>query len=771
MFGPLFRPAFVATLALAILGSWVPSARADVTREEVEKAIRDGVRFLIDSQRADGSWEDQDQKAHTGTTGLVTLALLTAGERPDSPAIARALNYLQRFSAVDLNSTYAVSLQTMVFAAADPQRFTLAINGNVAWLEKAQIQPGDRNDWPGTWSYELQKMSQGDNSNTQYALLALNAASEVGVPVKQTVWDLSRQYFEDSQRSDGGWGYYPRANDPTSGSMTCSGISSLIISGLKRYEGQEILRPNGRIDNCGKGGVNSHLQRGVDWLSGHFRVGQNYPKEQLWKFYYLYGLERAGRLSGLRYFGDNDWYRLGAEHLVHSDQRDRLQGFWSGGQATERSPLVSTSFALLFLAKGRSPVVINKMRHGPGNDWNNDRDDVRNLVNTVSKDWKHLLTWQVVDPDTATVEDLLQAPIAYITGHEAPIFTDQAKKALREYVEQGGFILGEACDSSPEFDAGFKALMEDLFPEREYELHPLPAEHPVWRANRELNPDVHPLWGIEHGCRTVVIYTPQDLSCYWNQAEAQPLHPFVIKALMVGQNIVDYATGRELPADKLAPRDLVKLPNEIPKRGALHVAKLKHAGDWNVAPLAVPNLTTMLRDKFKLDVVINHKELFPRDPNLVYYPLIYIHGRAGLSFGEEDMAALRRHLDPGGGTLFADAACGSPSFDASFRKFVADLLPNNPLVPIPPEDELYNLKGGYNLAAPPCQYSKAAGGGQDRPLLEGVKLDGHWAVIYSKYDIGCSLERQQGALDCKGYVHESAMRIAANIVLYATLPQ
>ncbi len=770
MFRSMLRGAILGVLAASMLGILLPESRAEVTREQVERAIRDGVKYLINRQRRDGSWEDHDQRAHTGTTALATLSLLTAGEKVDSPAIARALDYLQGFSATDLNSTYAVSLQTMVFAAADPARFRLALTSNVAWLERAQIRDGDRAEWPGTWTYDLQKSSQGDNSNTQYALLALNAANEVGIPVKQNVWDLSREYFEASQRGDGGWGYYPHASDPTSGSMTCAGISSLIISGLKRYEGQEILRPNGKVENCGKVASNPHLQRGIDWLAGHFRVGQNYPKDQLWKFYYLYGLERTGRLAGVRYFGDNDWYRLGAEHLVHSDQRDRIEGFWTGRDATERSPEIATSFALLFLAKGRSPVVVNKLRHGPGNDWNRDRDDIRNLVGTVSRDWKHLLTWQVVDPDTASVEDLLQAPIAYITGHEAPVFSDRAKKNLREFVEQGGFIMGEACNSSPEFDAGFKALMEEIFPEREYELHPLPSEHPVWRAKHLLNPEVHPLWGIEHGCRTVVVYTPQDLSCYWNQAEAQPDHPFVVKALRVGQNIVDYATGRELPADKLDPRDLTKIPNDKPKRGALHVAKLKHAGDWNVAPLSVPNLTTMLRDKFKLDVVINHKELFPRDPNLVYYPLIYIHGRAGLAFDADDMKSLQRHLEPGGGTLFADAACGSPAFDASFRKFVAELLPGNPLVPIPPDDEIYNLKGGYNLADPMVQYSKAAGGGQALPQLEGVKVNGHWAVIYSKYDIGCSLERVQGALDCKGYVHESAMRIAANIVLYSTLP-
>ena len=224
-------------------------------------------------------------------------------------------------------------------------------------------------------------------------------------------------------------------------------------------------------------------------------------------------MERAGRLSGERFFGDHDWYREGAEELVH--EQDRFDGFWQGA-LFEDSRLVATSFALLFLAKGRAPVLINKLRHAPSGDWNNDPDDVRNLVGVVSRDWKHLVTWQVVDPNTATVADLLQAPIVFLNGHSAPELTLEGKKNLRDYVEQGGFIFGEACCGRAEFDKGFHALMKEVFPEPEYKLHPLAADHAVYRTRKghEFTPDIHPLWGIEHGCRTVVIYSPDDLSCY-----------------------------------------------------------------------------------------------------------------------------------------------------------------------------------------------------------------------------------------------------------------
>lgn len=750
-------------VALLIGLATARAANAAITAKEVENAIKNAIKYLKKTQNPNGSWDDfQGGETKTGVTSLVTLSLLTAGEPINSPTIVKALDYLRNFSPEDLKSTYAVSLQTMVFAAAQPERDTLRVAADVAWLERAQIRPGDRVNWPGSWSYTEFKEKNGDGSNTQYALLALNAAAEVGVPVRPEVWTLARAYWENSQHRDGSWSYTPADNNSTA-SMTVAGVSSLIITGLKRFQGQEFLS-GAKIENCGKGGFNPKLIGGIDWLSRNFYVGQNFGSEQVWRYYYLYGLERAGRLTGQRYFGQHDWYREGAEKLVH--EQDELDGSWKRGTGFEHNPDVSTSFALLFLAKGRSPVLINKLRHGPSGDWNNDTDDIRNLVNLVSRDWKNLVTWQVVDPNVATVRDLMQAPILFFNGHAAPEFSLEGKKALRDYVEQGGFIFADACCGRAEFDKGFHALMAEIFPEPEYKLHPLSEDHAVWRARHLLRPDIHPLWGIEHGCRTVVIYSPEDLSCYWNQSETSSSNPAVIKAQRVGQNVVDYATGREV-ADKLVVREVRDFRVEVPKRGALQIAKIRHGGDWNVAPLAVPNLMTSLRNHLGYDVVINHREMLPRDPNLVNFPLAYIHGRAVLTFAKEDVEALRRHLTPGGGLLFADAACGSPAFDTSFRAFIKELIPDSPLIPIPRDDEIYTRKLGYDLSD--VQYNKSAGGGKNYPELEGVKINGRWAVIYSKNDIGCALERHQG-LDCKGYTPESALRIASNIVIFSTLP-
>lgn len=763
--------ASIAGVTTSLMGrrAWGREPRGRVTSAQVEQAIRNGVSFLKANQKADGSWPNpQHHHQHTvGPTSLVIHALLVAGEAPDSPCILAALRYLETFSPEEIDGTYSIAVQTMVFGEIDPKRYEVRIAANVAWLERAQIRAGDNNPgWPGSWPHGSDKTLRGDNSSTQFALLGLDAAAKAGVPIKPEVWALARKFLVQAQQFDGGWPYYPNvANSGTTASMTCAGISGLIITGRRLFQSQEQLVGDA-IHNCGKGKTHPSISRGLDWLSARFTVREN-PGSWIfrqWKHYYLYGMERICRFSGLQSFGDHDWYREGAEELVAT--QDVVVGSWTG-VAIERESIIATSFAVLFLATGRSPVLINKLRHGPGNDWNNDIDDVRNLVTMVSAEWKHTLNWQVLDPGVATVETLLQAPIAFFNGHEAPVFPDDAKKTLRNFVEQGGFIVAEACCGDRRFDEGFRALLKEVFPEPEYELRPLGEGHAIWQAHHVLDPDVHPLWGIEHGCRTVVIYSPDDLSCFWNQMEAAPSHPLVIKAQRVGRNIIDYATGRELPADKLVAREVRDFRAGSPKRGALHIAKLRHSGDWNVAPLAVPNLTNSLRSTLGLDVVIQHRELFPNDPNLIHYPLIYVHGRAALSLSGEEIRRLRRHFDPGGGTLFADAACGSAAFDAGFRRLIAAMFPESPLVAIPRDDELYSHRLGYDLSD--CQYTKAAGGGRGFPQLEGVKLSGQWAVIYSRYDLGCALQRHSG-LDCKGYSHESALKIATNIVVYAMQP-
>ena len=74
-------------------------------------------------------------------------------------------------------------------------------------------------------------------------------------------------------------------------------------------------------------------------------------------------------------------------------------------------------------------------------------------------------------------------------------------------------------------------------------------------------------------------------------------------------------------------------PEEPPERGALHIARLKHRGaDWNIAPTATAKVMETLREPpLRLDVVLDARPLSARDPQLVFYPFLYLHGREKFS--------------------------------------------------------------------------------------------------------------------------------------------
>ena len=132
------------------------------------------------------------------------------------------------------------------------------------------------------------------------------------------------------------------------------------------------------------------------------------------------------------------------------------------------------------------------------------------------------------------------------------------------YVDRGGFLFAEQCCGSGDFDRGFRALMAKMFPEPDLKLRPLPADHPAWYADEKVDPSFfkEPLWGIDVGCRTSVIYSPQDLSCYWELA--RPGREKQYSARRAGAN--SSCTGRrhKHPGLRHEPRSEVQIGNDAP---------------------------------------------------------------------------------------------------------------------------------------------------------------------------------------------------------------
>ena len=614
-------------------------------------------------------------------------------------------------------------------------------------------------------------------------MLGLYEAELAGIRVSANTWRLAFGYWQRLQHSDGSWSYSQA--QAASGSMTCAGISSMVIASRELSVGDARVL-DGQVQCCAKQAANDAVERGIAWLARNFSVHTNPgvgrgARRSTWLLYYLYGLERAGRLTARRFIGQHDWYREGADMLVR--QQDNLSGYWKGTALHETNPLISTSFALLFLAKGRRPVLVAKLKHGPADDWNRHRNDLANLTRYVEKRWQRDLTWQVVDPAAATVEDLLQAPVLFITGREAPEFTDEQKRQLRDYVDRGGFIFAEACCGGTKFEAGFRKLMSDVFPESQYGLRLLPPEHPIWRAEETVDPEfVRPLWGIDIGCRTSVVFCPDDLSCYWELARRGRVErlPARVRAEVeacraIGVNVLAYATNREL---KYKFDFFTTAASESPEddfdRGKLYAARLQHPGGCNAAPSALSNLLQTAAEKLNLRVSTKPRELAITDPKLFHYHLVFMHGRHSFRLTPAEREQLKTYLQRGG-MLFVDAICSSRDFTESFKREMAAMFPDHRLERIPPSDPLFTPEfGGDDLSVVERRQPQRTGADgplraqvrSGEPYLEGVKLGDRYAVIFSPYDISCALEHHE-SLECEGYTRKDAARIGLNVLLYS----
>lgn len=762
----------------------------EIAPEKVREAMDGGVAFLKSRQHRNGHWSEEE--VHIGGVSvLCTLAMLQCGVPLDDPHMEKALEFLRKIDPTSgpVESTYVASLQTMVFCLADPKRDAGLIRRNVLWLQRTQKTKGPKT---GSWGYPY---GFGDPSNAQFALLALYEADRLGLEIDPKIWKSAGQFWKNTQNMDGSWAYNflpPELGRqaPGSGSMTCAGIVSLIISAEKSQLADAVIRgerflPCQRSEND----LFRRISHGKRWMTGHFSVSRN-PGDKEWLFYYLYGLERMGRMTEQRFIGDHDWFREGVAQILamsHTEAvEDQILVSWKGKSSSEMLEPIATSLALLFLSKGRFPLLMSKVEMGEdANDWNWHRHDVRNLSRETEKRWDCFLTTQTVSLEKATVEDLLQAPVLYLSGKNSPLPSDSQKVAeqaakLRDYLDRGGFLIAESVCPGGTFDKGFRQLFRVMFPEKGYSLRPLPMEHPIWRAETRIPVEgIRPIWALDYGCRTCLVFLPSEknpepsLSCLWELAEeARPMaeHSDSVKkriraGIDLGINLLAYATNRELKFKEenfQAPEESVEESLGL-QRGKLTVANLRHGGGCEVAPHALRNLLRQACETLQLPNGFQDEMLNITSPRLFQYPVVFLQGRDAFRFTPREREQLRLYLERGG-MIFANAICASPTFDKSLRQELALILPDNPLTPLPADELLLTPHyGGFDLTKLSVRGTEKEG--KASVQLEGIRVEGRWGVIYSPLDISCALEQHQ-AMDCHGYTPEDAAKIGLNILLY-----
>jgi hypothetical protein len=187
-----------------------------------------------------------------------------------------------------------------------------------------------------------------DNSNSQFALLALWAARRHGVPTEPAL-ALAERRYRQSQNPDGGWGY--QIHNQTTEAMTGVGLLGLAMGHGASEKGlQAVLDarknqkapPRPSLDD-------KAIHKGLEAFGRFIRdPDPNDPHPSMVNLYFLWTVERVAMLYGLKAIEGKNWYGWGASVLVPNQLPN---GSWTKGGYHLSSPTIDTCFALLFLKR------------------------------------------------------------------------------------------------------------------------------------------------------------------------------------------------------------------------------------------------------------------------------------------------------------------------------------------------------------------------------------------------------------------------------------
>jgi hypothetical protein len=573
----------------------------------------------------------------------------------------------------------------------------------------------------------------GDLSNGQYGTLGAWALADYGIELPDKYWEVQDRFWRMMQNPDGGWPYAQgRESTPT---MSLAGIASLFIA--QEFADNELhLVPK----------PDKVMGKGLAWLSANFKPLNN--------LYYLYGVERVGLNSGLKFFGTQDWYREGAAVVIKSQAKD---GSWN-----YRSPVVGTAYGLLFLARGRNPVCFNKLQYaGP---WNARPRDDAYITRWMSKRFEKPINWQVVNLQVDP-QEWMDAPVLMITGSQDPRFTKQDIEKLRTFVNAGGMIFSSA-DGGPgrgsAFTNAIKKYASQVVNDR-YEMRVLPRSHYLFSQQMGVEiPNPPHILGMSNGVRELWIHSPLDVGADWQMRRYANKTSFEL-----GAALYFYASGMGSLRSKLQPMTIAKSGTNA---RTVSVARLTYEGNPDPEPGAWPRLAKLASSNANTDVKLSTVKFADLDPKK--YPLAHLTGTSKVTFTEDDVKALKAYLD-GGGLLFADAAGGSPEFTASCQDLLKQLYPNESLAPLPPDHPIYtgSMKDGAKIDE--AEFRKYGNlflkRRVSKPALEQIVVGGRTRVLFSQWDV-CTGFLGTNTWGIVGYAPSTAEALGRNILLYSLNP-
>ncbi len=409
----------------------IHSVGSAATPQQIEAAIKAGTEWLkrnYQNQPVGGVGGLNENLHGIGPTCLTGLALLEAGVPANDPVV-KAITARIRDASFTQVRTYQISLCLMYLERyGDPAdshliqmlavRLLLGQTAMGGWGYNciAPVSQADEQALralkpaePGRFHPDIARYAQtlrppeggnnaDDNSNTQFAVIALWMARKYGVPVDRALDLVERRFVATQIARTGGWSYSPPPpptpgsggavpDIPGSPSMYCAGLIGLSTGIARRDERRtkterpkeppkDSAGPAPKIDPDDpfitpvpkekvepkkvaprpRDPIDLRVQAAFLGLGSYVAELARQGRGALFlkeggahgytDLYFLWSLERVGVIYGVDRIGGIDWYEAGAQSLVATQNRD---GSWGSGEGY--GPEVNTAFAILFLSK------------------------------------------------------------------------------------------------------------------------------------------------------------------------------------------------------------------------------------------------------------------------------------------------------------------------------------------------------------------------------------------------------------------------------------
>jgi hypothetical protein len=422
------------------------------------------------------------------------------------------------------------------------------------------------------------------------------------------------------------------------------------------------------------------------------------------------------------------------------------------------------------------PVLLTKIRTPDPEDWARVPHDMKGLLQTLSREMGVSFSSNI-KPLKEVSTDPAQNPVLYRSGYKPFTLTREQAGCLREYLLNGGTIIFNSLVGHPDFYQSALKAARDIFPDRP--VSRLRMDHPLFHAYHEIGQvkyrermvrdgmgDGLPHFdGVDLDNRTAILISRWDLALGWDANAHESWGYADVDARRLGANLVCYVTAMR-EAGRSVGKTVELADADRRSASKFRVGQVTYDGLWRTRAAAFPMLLSQFHEVTGTPVSFDLRPVALTDGALFEYPFLYLTGTTDFQLNGAERARLTQFL-ANGGTLFAEAGEGRPSFDMAFRHEMGAIFPEHPLVRIPPEHALFAQPNAVGaVRARPALAHRLEDKAEVPPELYGIEVNGSLVVIYSPKDLSAGWERAVAPY-AFGYESADATRLGVNILFHA----